>query len=69
MISFFYVYFEWTDNFLIVNVSKTEHCRMKRTTSSFWDIYKICCTVNIIYYLMAATFLKFAYKQGLMEKT
>lgn len=25
--------------------------------------------VNIIYYLMAATFLKFAYKQGLMEKT
>lgn len=50
-------------------VSKTEHCRMKpRTTSSFWDIYKIY-VVNIIYYLMAATFLKFAYKQGLMEKT
>lgn len=68
MISFFYVHFEWTDNFLIVNVSKTEHCRMKRTTSSFWDIYKIY-VVNIIYYLMAATFLKFAYKQGLMVKT
>lgn len=34
----------------------------------FGDIYKIY-VVNIIYYLMAATFLKFAYKQGLMEKT
>lgn len=34
----------------------------------FGDIYKIY-VVNIIYYLMAATFLKFAYKQGWMEKT
>lgn len=33
----------------------------------FGDIYKIY-VVNIIYYLMAATFLKFAYQQGLMEK-
>lgn len=39
-----------------------------RTISSFWDIYKIY-VVNIIYFLMAVTFLKFAYKQGLMEKT